>query len=176
MALRANNRLAKTLMQQRAVGETSQVVMVCKVVDVIGSAAMLRNIAAGNGQAVSEPHNLNIEPSAFDHLVVDKNFTFVGNARPDDLAIFMDEARLDHEWPNFRQDFAVKRFAGHAKPTLGVRVNVAEAEINDSTGGIRDAVKDVEVIQGAFRRGEEPGMVRSAGCICRSKTPHTKGV
>ena len=63
-----------------------------------------------------------------------------------------------------------------AEPALGIRVYVAEAEVDDGAGRIRNAVEDIEVIESTFRSGEKPGVIRGAGCICRSRTPDTKGV
>ena len=142
--LRAEDRLAETLVEQRAIGEAGQVIMMCEIADVIGASTVLGNVAAGNGDTVAEPDDLNIEPGALDHLIVDEDFTGVGYPGANNLTIFMDEAGLDHEGPNFGKDFAVEGFAGHAKPTLGIRVNVTESEVDDGAGGIGDAVEDVE--------------------------------
>jgi hypothetical protein len=62
---------------------------------------------------------------------------------------------LDHEGPNLGENLAVEGFAGHAKPTLGIRVDVTESEIDDGAGGIGDAVEDVEVVQSAFSGSKE---------------------
>lgn len=161
LALRAEDRLAETLVEQSAIGEARQVIVMGEIVDVIGTAAVLGNVAAGNGDSVAEPDDLDIKPGAFDHLVVDKDFTGVWNSGADDLTIFMDEAGFDHEGPNFREDLAVEGSAGHAEPTLGIWIDVTEFEVHDGTGGIGDAVENVEVVQGAFSGGKELREVRS---------------
>lgn len=176
VVLRVEDRMTQTLVEEHAVGEASQVVVMCEIVDVIGAAAVLRDVAAGDGDPGAESDNLDVEPGGFYHLVVDEDFTCVGNPAADDFTVFVDEAGFDHERPNLGEDFAVKGFAGYAQPTLGVRVDVTEAEVDDGSGGIGDAVEDVEVVQCAFGSGEESGVVRCGGCVCPLKALRKKGV
>ena len=130
-----------------------------EIVDVIGVAAVFGNVAAGDGDAIAEPDDLDVEPRGFNHLVVDEDFTGVRNSGADDFKVFVDEAGLDHEWPHFGEDFSIEAFAGYAQPALSLRVNVAEGEIGDSSGFIGEAVEDVEVVQSAFDSSEEAGVV-----------------
>ena len=130
-----------------------------EISNVVRAAAVLGNVATGDGDAIAEPHHLDVEPGRFDHLVVDKDLTGVGNPGADDFTVFVDEARLDHEGPNFGEDFSVEAFAGYAKPTLSLRVDVAEGEVDDSPGFIGDAVEHVEVVERAFSRGEESSVI-----------------
>ena len=158
--------LAETLLEQRAVGEAGQVIVMREVVDVIGATAVLGNVTAGNGDSIAEPDDLDIEPGAPDHLIVDKDFTGIGDPSADNLAIFMDEAGFDHEGSKFGKNFAIDGFTGDAEPTLSIRVEVSESEVDDETGGILNAVKDVEVVQSVFSGGKEACVVRCGGYAC----------
>ena len=155
VVLAMEDRLAETLVEQRAIGEAGQVIVMREIVDAIGAAAVLCNVADGNGDSVGEPDDLDIKPGALDHLIVYEDFTGVGDPGAGDLAILIDEAGFDHEGPNFGEDFAVEGFARHAEPTLGIRVDVTESEVGNGAGGIGDAVEDVEVVQSAFSGGKE---------------------
>jgi hypothetical protein len=166
VVLRAEDRLAKTLVEQRAISEAGQVIVMGEIVDVIGAAAVLGDVAAGNSDSLAEPDHLDIKPGALDHLVVDEDFTGVGNPGADDLTISMDEAGFDHEGSNFGEYFAVKGFAGHTEPMLGIWIDVAESEVDNSAGGIGDAIEDVEVVQTAFSGGKESRVVRYRECVC----------
>lgn len=166
VVLPSEKRLAESLMEQRAIGEAGQVIVMCKVVNAIGSTAVLGNVAAGNGDSVAEPDDLDIKPGAADHLIVDEDFTCIGDPCADNLAISMDEAGFDHEGSNFGEDFAIDGFARHAEPTLGIRVDITESEVDDGAGGIVNAVEDVEVVQSAFSGGKEARVVHCGGYVC----------
>jgi hypothetical protein len=60
VVLRAEDRLAETLVEQRAIGEAGQVIVMREIIDVIGAATVLSNVAAGNGDSVAEPDDLDI--------------------------------------------------------------------------------------------------------------------
>lgn len=166
VVLSSENRLTETLLEQRAVGEAGEVVVMREVVDVIGATAVLSNVAAGNGDSIAEPDDLDIKPGAPDHLVVNEDFTGIGDPSAYNLAIFMDESGFNHEGSNFGEDFAIEGFAGHPEPPLGIRVDVTESEVDDGTRGIVNAVKDVEVVQSAFSGGKEARVVRCGGYAC----------
>lgn len=68
---------------------------------------------------------------------------------------------MDHEWTDFGEDLAVKGLPAHAQTAFGIGIDVAESEVDDGTGGIGDAIEDVEVVQSALRGGKESGVVRS---------------
>lgn len=146
-------------MQQRTIGEPGEMVVVGQVVDVVGAAAMLGDVAAGNSHAIAQPDDLDIEPCALDHVVVDKDFADVGNAGADDFSILLDEAGADHEGTHFGEDLAVKAFARHAEAALGVGVDVAEAKVDDGAGGVGHAVEDVEVVEGVLGCGQKAGVL-----------------
>ena len=114
VVLRSEDCLAETLMEQRAIGEAGQVIVMREIVDVIGATAMLCNIAAGNGDSVAEADDLDIQPSAPDHLIIDEDFRGIGYPSADNLEILLDEAGFDHEGSNFGEDFAIESFARHA--------------------------------------------------------------
>src|SRR5215475_1181889 len=120
-----------------------------KIVYVVRATAVLGDIAAGNGNAVAEPDNLDVEPGSFDHLVVDENFTGVGGTGANDFTIFVDEAGFGHEGPNFGENLAVEAFTGYTEPTFSVRVDIAEGEVYDCPGGVGNTVEDIEVIESA---------------------------
>lgn len=161
----SKDRLVETLVEQGAIGEAGQVIVKREIVDVIRAAAVLGDIAAGNGDSVAQSDDLDIQPGVLDHVVVDEDITRVGNAGADYLTIFVDEAGLNHKGPNFGEDFAIKGFAGHAEPTFGIRVDVAESEVDNGAGGIRNPIEDVEVVQSAFSSSEESRVVRRGECV-----------
>ena len=150
VGLCSKDRLAETLVEQRAIGEAGQVIMMREIVDMVGAAAVLGNIAAGNGDPVAQPDHLDIEPGTPDHVVVDEHFTCMWNPGADDLAIFLDQAGLNHEGPHFRKNFAVEGFAAYPKAAFGIGIDVLEPEVDNRAGGIRDPFEDVEIVQGAF--------------------------
>ena len=166
MVLPSEDRLAETLLEQLAVGEAGQVIVMREVVDVIGATAVLGNVAAGNGDSSAEPDDLDIKPGAPDHLVVDEYFSGIGDPSPNNLAISMDQSGFDHEGSNLGEDLAIEGFARHAEPTLGIRVDVTESEVDDLTQGIVNAVKDVEVVQSAFSGRKEAREVRCGRSAC----------
>ena len=159
MVLRSENRLAKTLVEQRAIGEAGQVIVMRQKVDVIRAATVFGDIATGNGDSVAQADDLNIQPGVLDHVVLDEDFAGVGDSSADDFTIFVDEAGLDHEGPNLCEDFAVEGLAGHAEAALGIRVDVAECEVDDGAGRIGNAIKNVEVVEGRFSSGEESRVI-----------------
>ncbi len=110
MLLGARDRLAETLVKKRAVGKPGEMVVVGEVVDVVGAAAVLGDVAAGDGDAVAEFHHLDVEPGALDHVVVDKDFAGIGNAGADDLAVLLDEAGPNHEGAHFGEDAGRRGF------------------------------------------------------------------
>ena len=152
--------LTETLIQQRAIGETGQMIVMRKIVDVIGAAAVLGNIAAGNGDSVAQPDDLNVEPGGLDHLVIDEDLAGVGNPGAHDLAILVDEAGLDHEGPDLGEDFAVKALARHTESTRSIGIDIAESKVDNRTGRIGDAVEDVEIVESAFSSSEELRVIR----------------
>lgn len=157
--------LAETLIEQRAIGETGQMIVMRKIVDVIGAAAVFGNVAAGNGDSTAQPDNLNVEPGSLDHLVVDEDLTGVRNSGADNLTILVNEAGFDHEGPDFGEDFAVKGLAGYAEPTCGIGVDIAESEVNDGAGRIGDPIEDVEIVKRALRSSQEPRVICRHGRV-----------
>lgn len=160
VVLRSKERLAETLLKQPAVGEACQVVVMCKIVNVIGAAAVLGYVPTGDGNAIADPDNLNVEPGRLDHLIVDEDLTGVWHAGAHDITVVIDQAGSDHEGANFGEHLAVEGFAGYAEPVLGIRVYVAEAKVDDGTRGIRNAIENIEVVYHAFGGGEKSGVVR----------------
>ena len=155
VVLCSKDRLAETLVQERAIGQAGEMIVMRQIVDVIGAVTVFGDIATGNGDSVAQADDLDIQPGALDHVVVDEDFAGVGNSGTDDLTIFVDEAGLDHEGPNLGEGFPVEALAGHAEPTLGIWVDVAESEVDDGAGGIGNPIKDIEVVEGRFSSGEE---------------------
>jgi hypothetical protein len=141
--------------EERAIGEAGQVIVKGQIVDVIRAATVFGDITTGNSDSVAQADDLDIQPGALNHVVVNEDFAGVGNSATDDLTIFVDEPGLDHEGPNLGKDFPVEALAGHAESTLGIRVDVAESEVDDGAGGIGNPIKDIEVVEGRFSSGEE---------------------
>jgi len=137
---------------------------------------MLSNIAAGNCDAAVEPNDLDIEPSTFNHVVVYEDFTGVGNAGADDLTIFVNESRFGHEGSDVSENLSAEGFAAYAEPPLGIGVDVAEAEVHDRARGVRDTLKDVKIVETAFRSSKESGVVRIGRFICLTKALRECGV
>ncbi len=54
---------------------------------------------------------------------------------------------------------AVEAFARHTQAALGIRVDVAEAKVDNGAGGVGHAVEDIEVVEGVFRGCEEAGVL-----------------
>src|ERR1700722_10363387 len=137
-----------------------------EIIYVVSQALALSYIAAGDGDPVPKLDDLDVEPGGLNHVVVDEDFAGERYTSADDFPVVFDESRRDHKGANFSEDLSYEILASDVQPAFRIRVDIAETEVNNFAGGIRDTVEDVEIVETALRRCQKPIVLLS--CVGRA--------
>jgi len=137
-------------LKKLAVGESGELIVIGQETGLIGDAPAFGNIAAGDGEPAAEFDRVDMQPGGADAVVVEEDLSSIGNAGADDLLIAADETRGDGEGAYFGERAAEKGFAGGTQATLGHRIDVSKAEINDVSGRVRNAGEEIHIVDAVF--------------------------
>ena len=105
----------ETRVKELPVGDPGELIVISEEAGLIADTPTLGDVAAGDGEAVTELDGVDVQPGSADSLVVDEDLAGVGDAGADDLLIALDEAGGDGEGPCFGERSAKESLAGGAE-------------------------------------------------------------